>query len=120
MDMLTRHGISWVNYRPAGSDQSEFRRFVRYRRRRTRHHLTSLGRPLRQTTQGFKRDLQFTSAIYPLGMASYMAHVRGIDQFFADADSGNLPSFCIVDPDFRSYSEENPQEFARARASPPR
>ena len=24
MDMLTRHGISWVNYRPAGSDQSEF------------------------------------------------------------------------------------------------
>jgi len=37
MDMLTRHEISWVNYRPASSDQSEFRRFVRYRRRRTRH-----------------------------------------------------------------------------------
>jgi phospholipase C len=116
MDMLTRHGISWVNYRPAGSDQSEFRRFVRYRRRRTRHHLTSLGRPLRQGTQGFKRDLQFTSAIYPLGMASYMAHVRGIDQFFADADSGNLPSFCIVDPDFRRYSEENPQDIQKGES----
>jgi phospholipase C len=116
MDMLTRHEISWVNYRPAGRDQSEFRRFVRYRRRRTKHHLTSLGRPLRQTTQGFKRDLQFTSAIYPLGMASYMAHVRGIDQFFADADSGNLPSFCIVDPDFGTYSEENPQDIRKGES----
>ena len=34
MDLLTRHHISWVNYRSAGSDQSEFRRYVRYRRRR--------------------------------------------------------------------------------------
>src|SRR6202034_108801 len=74
MDMLTRHEISWVNYRPANRDQSEFRRFVHYRRRRTRHHLTSLGRPLRKTSEMFKRDLQFTSALYPLGMASYMAH----------------------------------------------
>src|SRR6201993_5186027 len=59
MDMLTRHGISWVNYRPAGGDLSEFRRYLRYRHRRSRHHLSSLGRPLRQGTQGFKRDLQF-------------------------------------------------------------
>jgi len=71
MDMLTRHGISWVNYRPAGGDQSEFRRYLRYRHRRNRHHLSSLGRPLRKTSDVFKRDLQFTSAIYPLGMASY-------------------------------------------------
>jgi phospholipase C len=28
MDMLTRHEISWVNYRSASSDQSEFRRWV--------------------------------------------------------------------------------------------
>src|SRR6202021_4169657 len=32
-DMLTRHGISWVNYRPAGSDQSQFGRYLRYRSR---------------------------------------------------------------------------------------
>ena len=86
MDMLTRHRISWANYRPAGSDQSEFRRYLQYRHRRTRHHLASLGRPLRTTSGVFKRDLQFTSAIYPLGMASYMAHVRSIERFFADAD----------------------------------
>jgi hypothetical protein len=51
MDMLTRHGISWVNYRPAGSDHS-----------------------------------------------------------------GSLPSFCIVDPDFRSFSEENPQDIRKGES----
>jgi phospholipase C len=113
LDMLTRHEIPWVNYRPASNDQSEFRRYLQYRRRRTRHHLTSLGRPLRTTSDGFKRDLQFTAAIYPLGMAGYMAHVRSIGQFLADADSGNLPSFCIVDPDYRRFSEENPQDIQK-------
>jgi phospholipase C len=116
MDLLTRHEISWLNYRPASSDQSEFSRYVRYQHRRTRHHLTHFGRPLRKTNDVFKRDLQFTSAIYPLGMAGYMAHVRSIERFFADADSGNLPSFCIVDPDFRSYSEENPQDVRRGES----
>src|ERR1700760_2443291 len=116
MDMLTRHGISWVNYRPAGGDQSGFRRYLRYRHRRNRHHLSSLGRPLSKTSDVFKRDLQFTSAIYPLGMASYMAHVRSIERFFADADSGSLPSFCIVDPDFGSFSEENPQDVRKGES----
>ena len=116
MDMLTRHGISWVNYRPASTDHSDLRRYLRYRRRRTRRHLAALGRPLRRTSEVFKRDLQFTSAIYPLGMAGYMAHVRSLEQFFADADSGNLPSFCIVDPDFRSFSEENPQDVRKGES----
>ena len=116
MDMLTRHKISWVNYRPASSDQSEFRRFMEYRRRRTRHHLTSLGRSLRNPGYVFERDLQFTAAIYPLGMTGYMAHVRSTEQFFADADSGNLPSFCIVDPDFRSFSEESPQDIRKGES----
>jgi phospholipase C len=116
MDMLTRHGISWVNYRPAGRDQSEFRRYMHYRRRRSRHHLAHLGRPLRTSSDGVKRDLQFTTALYPLGMAGYMAHVRSIERFFADAGSGNLPSFCIVDPDFRSFSEENPQDIRKGES----
>jgi phospholipase C len=114
-DMLTRHEISWVNYRPAGG-QSELRRYVGYRRRRARHLLASLGRPLRQADRMFTRDLQFTSAIYPLAMASYMAHVRSTERFFADADSGNLPSFCIVDPDFHSFSEENPQDISKGES----
>jgi phospholipase C len=116
MDMLTRHKISWVNYRPASGDESEFRRFMEYRRRRTRHHLTSLGRSLRNPGYVFQRDLQFTAAIYPLGMTGYMAHVRSTEQFFADADSGDLPSFCIVDPDFRSFSEESPQDIRKGES----
>ena len=45
-----------------------------------------------------------------------MQHVRGIDQFFADADDGTLPAFCIVDPDFDSFSEENPQDIRRGES----
>ena len=45
-----------------------------------------------------------------------MAHVRSIERFFADADSGNLPSFCIVDPDFGNFSEENPQDIRKGES----
>jgi phospholipase C len=116
MDMLTRHKISWVNYRPAGSDRSGFRHYLQYRRRRVWHHLLSLGQPLRRRTDGFRRDLQFTSAIYPLGVAGYLAHIRSIDDFFADAQAGNLPSFCLVDPDFRQFSEETPQDIRKGES----
>jgi phospholipase C len=116
MDLLTRHHISWVNYRPAGrEDQSEFRRFLRYRRRRARHHLAHLGQPLSKTSE-FQRDLQFTATLYPLGMTGYMAHVRSMEQFFADAEDGNLPSFAIVDPDFHGFSEENPQDIRKGES----
>src|ERR1700727_506448 len=116
MDLRPRHGISWVNDRSPSKDQSAFRRYVQYRRRRTGHHLTSLGQPFRKTSDVFKRDLQFTSAIYPLGMVRYMAHVRSLEHFFADADSGRLPSFCIVDPDFRTFSEETPQDVRKGES----
>jgi len=116
LDMLTKHGISWVNYRPAAEDQSHLRRYTQYRRRRMKHHARSLGRPLRRATDGVKRDLQFTSSLYPLGLTRYLLHVRGIDQFFADADSGRLPAFCIVDPNFEEYSEENPQDISKGES----
>ncbi len=116
LDMLTRHGISWVNYRPSAEDQSHFRRYLQYRRRRARHHAASLGRPFRRATDGVKRDLQFTAGLYPLGMTRYLLHVRGIEQFFADADAGTLPAFCIVDPSFDDYSEENPQDIRKGES----
>jgi phospholipase C len=116
LDMLTRYGISWVNYRPSAEDQSHFRRYLQYRRRRVRHHLAHFGRPLRGGTNGVKRDLQFTACLYPLGMTRYMLHVRGIEQFFKDADAGTLPAFSIVDPDFDEYSEENPQDIRKGES----
>ncbi len=116
LDSLTRHSKSWVNYRPDGGDQSQFRRYLRYRRRRSQHHLRALGRPFQRARTGVKRDLQCSASLYPLGMARYMLHVRGIDQFFADADAGTLPDFCIVDPDFDQYSEENPQDVRKGES----
>jgi len=32
------------------------------------------------------------------------------DQFFTDAASGNLPAFCLVEPDFNHQSEENSED----------
>jgi phospholipase C len=37
-----------------------------------------------------------------------------IAQFFADAKTGNLPGFAIIDPDFGHSSGENPQNIVRA------
>ncbi len=45
-----------------------------------------------------------------------MVHVRSTDQFFADADDGTLPAFSIVDPDFETYSEENPQDIRKGES----
>src|SRR5262249_25650979 len=35
---------------------------------------------------------------------------------FADAGRATLPAFSIVDPDFASYSEENPQDIRRSES----
>jgi phospholipase C len=116
LDMLTQYGKSWANYRPDAGDHSQFRRYLRYKRRRSRHHLRSAGRPFRRMSSGVKRDLQFTAGLYPLGLARYMLHGRSIDQFFADADAGTLPDFSIVDPDFDEFSEENPQDIRKGES----
>ena len=116
LDMLTTHRISWANYRPDGGDKSALRRYARHKQRRIGHHFRSLGRPFRHTCDGFKRDLLCTASLYPLGMLRHLVHVHNIDQFFADADAGNLPGFCIVDPNFDEFSEENPQDIRKGES----
>ncbi len=115
-DMLTRHGISWVNYHPVASDRSRFRRYAHHKRRMARRRLLSAARWFRGVTQGIQKDLQFTANVYPLGIGRYMMHVRSTDQFFTDADNGTLPAFSIVDPDFDNYSEENPQDIRKGES----
>lgn len=39
-----------------------------------------------------------------------------IERFFADAKSGDLPGFAIIDPDFKFSSEENPQNIVHGEA----
>jgi phospholipase C len=114
-DLLTRHGISWVNYHAAPEDKSMARRYIHHKRRMAKRRLLSAGRALR-SVQGMQKDLRFTADIFPLGIGRYMVHVRGNDQFFADADNGTLPAFSIVDPDFDVYSEENPQDIRKGES----
>jgi phospholipase C len=115
-DVLTRHGISWVNYHPVQGDESRWKYYRRHRRKMARRRLMSVARSVPAVTQGVQKDITFTADLFPVGTGRYMQHVRGIDQFFADAAEGTLPGFCIVDPDFDAYSEENPQDIRKGES----
>ena len=45
-----------------------------------------------------------------LGDPALRAGLAGIDQFYADAAAGTLPSFSLVEPDYEKQSEEDPQD----------
>ena len=47
---------------------------------------------------------------YLAGVPGIASHLSKVDEFFADAAAGTLPSFSLVDPDFDKQSEENPQD----------
>ena len=115
-DVLSRHGISWANYHAAAGDESRFTHYVRHKRKMARRRLLSAGRSLPAVKSGVQKDIQFTADVFPVGMGRYMRHVHGTDQFFADADNGTLPAFSIVDPDFDTYSEENPQDIRKGES----
>jgi phospholipase C len=118
-DLLTRNGISWVNYHPLARDLSglgRYRRYARYRRRMARRHVHSWLQGVRGVPDNVQKDMQFTADIFPLGIARYMAHIRTMDDFFAAADGGTLPAFSLVDPDFTNYSEENPQDISKGES----
>src|SRR5215469_9400714 len=116
LDMLTLHRISWANYRPNGGDHSAVRRYARFERRRIKHHIQHFGPLFRRAPFDVKRDLQCTASLYPLGVFRHLLHIHSIEQFFADADEGNLPGFCIVDPNFDEFSEENPQDVRKGES----
>ncbi len=110
-DMLTKHGISWVNYHHVSKARIVLKRLLGGHGLVAARRFVALGRwfpPLLNLERGNK---SFTAGLYPLGLARCLLHLRTSDQFFADADNGTLPSFSIVDPDFGSFSEENPQDI---------
>jgi phospholipase C len=115
-DMLSEHGISWVNYHSTPGGQSMLRRYVRHKRRMARRRLLSAVRHFPAMAGGIQKDLQFTANVFPVGLGRYMRHVRSTAQFFADAEDGTLPAFSIVDPDFDAYSEENPQDIRKGES----
>ena len=115
-DVLSRLGITWANYHASAAGQSKLGRYLRHKRRMARRRLLSAGRSLTAVKGEAEKDIQFTADIYPVGIGRYMRHVHSTDQFFADADNGTLPAFSIVDPDFRAYSEENPQDIRKGES----
>jgi len=115
-DLLSRHGISWANYRAVAADQSKFRNYVSHKRKMARRRLLSAGRAFPAVTSGVHKDIQFTADVFPVGIGRYMRHIHSTDKFFADADNGTLPAFSIVDPDFDAYSEENPQDIRKGES----
>jgi phospholipase C len=115
-DLLSKHDISWVNYRPVAAEKTRLRRAASYRRHMLRRRAGLLGgRMKKNVSQGLK-DLQFTADLYPLGIGRSVQHVDSHEDFFRSADDGTLPAFSIVDPDFDSFSEENPQDVQKGES----
>src|SRR5262249_52625662 len=110
LDMLSRRGISWMNYHAVAGDVSKLRRLARHRRRVARRRLLSLLEGVRHALD-VPKDIQFTADLFPLGIARHVLHVEPIDDFFDAAENGRLPAFSIVDPSFEHFSEENPQDI---------
>jgi phospholipase C len=115
-DMLARHQISWVNYHPGAADQIRSRHYARHGAKMARRRVAAARRAVPGAAQGMQKDIQFTADVFPLGIGRYMQHIRGIDDFFADAQAGALPAVSIVDPDFGTYSEENPQDIRKGES----
>jgi phospholipase C len=47
---------------------------------------------------------------YQAGLPGFSTHLTKIDEFYADAAAGTLPSVSMVDPDFDTESQEDPQD----------
>ena len=52
-----------------------------------------------------------TAELYPIDDAINLVTKKPIADFYTAAAAGTLPSFCIVDPDFSTQSQENPQNI---------
>ena len=63
------------------------------------------------TWKDYYSTLPTVGIFLPLLESGAMSHgLAKIDQFYADAEAGTLPSFCLVEPDFEKQSEEDPQD----------
>jgi len=115
-DLLTSHRISWTNYHSVSHVGPVVGRLVGGHGHRAGRYLRGLAGRVGAGSGDAKAFLQFSGDAYPLGLLRYLAHLRSIDRFCADATAGRLPAVSIVDPDFRANSEENPQDIRDGQA----
>ena len=58
-----------------------------------------------------------TAELFPADDAVSLAlHYKPFSQFFGDAAAGNLPAFSLLDPDYGTASQENPQNIVQGEA----
>jgi phospholipase C len=115
-DVLTTNKITWANYHNIHKRRVLLKRVLGkpgLRAARGLGLLTSLLPPVRRFVIG---NLQFTADLYPLGLLGVWNHLFSLHDFFRDAAAGTLPFFSIVDADFHTFSEENPQDIQLGEA----
>jgi phospholipase C len=115
-DLLDRFGISWVNYHNVSRASWIIKRLLGRPGLIAMRRLASVARWLPPVVKAVSGNKSFTADLYPIGLLRCLRHLRTAEQFFADADNGTLPAFSIVDPDFRSFSEENPQDIRKGES----
>jgi phospholipase C len=115
-DMLTSNGISWRDYHAVSPLGVVLKRALGGGGLTALRRLVSLGRwfgPLAAAERGNKT---FTADLYPLGLARCLLHLASTKRFLADAAAGTLPAFSLVDPNFLTFSEENPQDIRKGES----
>jgi len=115
-DLLTDHGISWVDYHQVRPVRVLLKRLLGGRVLTLARRLAQVGRWIPALLNRVIGNKSFTADVYPLGLARCIMHLRTAKQFFAAADGGTLPAFSLVDPDFGRFSEENPQDIAKGES----
>jgi len=53
-----------------------------------------------------------TAGLFPELLVKYPGRMLKIEDFFSQAKAGSLPGFCLVEPNYLSSSEEDPQNIA--------
>jgi len=115
-DALSRHDISWVNYHNVRPALVAAKRLLGGGGLVLARRLAAVGRWIPGVASAVRGNKSFTADLYPLGLAGAVRHLRTTAQFFADAAAGTLPAVSVVDPDFRAYSEEKPQDISDGEA----
>lgn len=111
-DLLNRYGVSWANYHHVPHGRLLRKRLAGKGLLRLARSLKLVaGQLLPFIDHRIRGEIDCTANLYPLGLFRTIGHLRHIDRFFRDAAAGTLPSVSIVDPDFASGSEENPQDI---------
>ena len=115
-DALTSNGITWTNYHNVNPVSVILKRLLGGGGLTAARRLAQVGRWLPRVVDAVRGNKSFTADVYPFGLARSVLHLRSLQRFFADADAGTLPAFSIVDPDFKAFSEENPQDIRKGES----